>query len=216
MGQEISLGQLRNWLLHYADVIDAQADYLTELDAAIGDADHGANMVRGMTKVRTRLRDETDACSDIGGLMRTVGMILIGSIGGAVGPLYGAFFVRAGKETNGDVSISLTQLAHMFRCGVEGVQQRGKAQLAEKTMIDVLEPAVDALEEAASAGETPTAALRSACVVAHKAMLHTIDMEATKGRASYLGPRSIGHQDPGATSSYLLIEALAETVAATQ
>ncbi len=212
MGQEITLAQLRDWLLRYADLIDERATYLTELDAAIGDADHGANMVRGMSKVRSRLLDDVGSCADVGALFRTVAMTLISSIGGASGPLYGAFFMRAAKETNGNVSVSLGELTYMFRCGVEGVQQRGKANLEEKTMLDALEPAVDALEQAVISGHSPEHALTAASAAAQHGMEHTIVLEASKGRASYLGPRSVGHQDPGATSSYYLFATLADAI----
>ena len=212
MGQDITLAQLRDWLLRYADLIDERAAYLTELDAAIGDADHGANMVRGMSKVRSRLLEDVGGCADVGTLLRTVAMTLISSIGGASGPLYGAFFMRAAKETNGDVSVSLGELTRMFRCGVEGVQQRGKANLEEKTMLDALEPAVDAMEQAVVSGHSPEHALTAASAAAQEGMKHTIALEASKGRASYLGPRSIGHQDPGATSSYYLFATLADVV----
>lgn len=215
MSQDITLAQLRDWLLRYADLIDDRAAYLTELDAAIGDADHGANMVRGMSKVRSRLLEDVGGCADIGALLRTVAMTLISSIGGASGPLYGAFFMRAAKESNGNASVSLGELTRMFRCGVEGVQQRGKANLEEKTMLDALEPAVDAMEQAVIRGQSPEHALTAASVAAQEGMKHTIALEASKGRASYLGPRSVGHQDPGATSSYYLFATLADAVGKT-
>lgn len=211
MSREITLAQLIDWLVRYADKIDEQARYLTELDAAIGDADHGANMVRGMGSVRARLQDPAEPFNDVGTLFRTVAMTLISSVGGAAGPLYGAFFMRAAKEPNGSsgASITVAQLAQMFRAGLSGLQQRGKAEIEEKTMLDALEPAVDALEQAAANGATVGEALAAARDAAERGMAHTVEIEATKGRASYLGPRSIGHQDPGATSSYYLIETLA-------
>ncbi len=235
MSQEITLAQLREWLLRYADRIDEQAGYLTELDAAIGDADHGANMVRGMRRVRTRLSEPGESLPDVPALFRTVAMTLISSIGGAAGPLYGAFFMRAAllppgspntesaesadsadSDANGGrVTVDVAQLAAMFRAGVEGVQQRGKAQPEEKTMLDVLKPAVEALEQAAEQGDTPARALEAAVLAAAEGMRHTIELEASKGRASYLGLRSIGHQDPGATSSYYLFETLATVLGET-
>jgi dihydroxyacetone kinase-like protein len=209
MSEDITLAQLRAWLLAYADRIDERAGYLTELDAAIGDADHGANMVRGMGKVRARLQQEDEAYADVGALLRGVAMTLISHVGGAAGPLYGAFFMRAAKDHQGRAGISVAELAQMFRCGLEGVQARGKADADEKTMVDALLPAVEAMESAAAAGGTPAAAAEAALRAAEKGMKRTVALEATKGRASYLGPRSVGHQDPGATSAYYLFETLA-------
>ncbi|MGL4649901.1 MAG: dihydroxyacetone kinase subunit DhaL [Caldilineaceae bacterium] len=231
---ELTLVQVRGWLLRYADRIDECAPILTELDAAIGDADHGANMVRGMARVRARLTEPatdsggfpSESLADIGSLLRTVAMTLISSVGGAAGPLYGAFFLRAARDPNhankgkaeaaaevvATQEVSVAQLAAMFQAGVEGVQQRGKAHLNEKTMLDVLAPAAAALSLAAEQGATLAAAVDAARAAAEAGLHHTIDLEALKGRASYLGPRSIGHQDPGATSSYYLIESLAWAV----
>lgn len=214
MSQNATLAQLRAWLLRYADRIDEMADQLTELDAAIGDADHGANMVRGMSKVRLRLLDSSEPFEDVPALLRTVAMTLISSVGGAAGPLYGAFFLRAAQapEVAGLTSANPAQLAAMFRAGAEGVQNRGKAVPGEKTMLDVLFPTVAALDQASRDG-LPLAAALAAALDAARAGLHaTIAMEARKGRASYLGPRSIGHQDPGATSTYYLVEVMVSTL----
>ena len=179
----------------------------------VGDADHGANMQRGMAQVRRQLdRENGDSTETVSTFLRSTAMTLISSVGGAAGPLYGAFFLRAAKDAGNSETVELNQLARMFRDGLEGVKQRGKAQVEEKTMIDVLEPAVIALEEAAASGETLDDALDAAYIAAKAGMLHTVDLEAQKGRASYLGPRSIGHQDPGATSSYYLIETAADTL----
>lgn len=216
MSQDVTLAQLRAWLLHYADRTDEMVNQLTELDAAIGDADHGANMVRGMSKVRMRLLDSSEQAEDVPALFRTVAMTLISSVGGAAGPLYGAFFLRAAQapEIAGCTAVTPTQLAAMFRAGAEGVQNRGKAAPGEKTMLDVLFPAAAALEQAALDG-LPLADVLAAALDAARAGLHaTIAMEARKGRASYLGPRSVGHQDPGGTSSYYLFETLAGILSA--
>ena len=213
MGQEITLAQFRQWLLAFAEYIANQEPYLTELDAAIGDADHGTNMNRGMHKVSERLSEPDAQFDNVGALFRTVAMTLISSVGGAAGPLYGAFFLRAAKDTNGNVTVSLEQLAIMFRSGLEGVQQRGKAQLEEKTMVDALQPAVEALESAVESGANIETALADAKTAAEEGMKHTADLLASKGRASYLGQRSVGHQDPGATSTYFLFQAAAETLA---
>jgi phosphoenolpyruvate---glycerone phosphotransferase subunit DhaL len=144
--------------------------------------------------------------------LRTVAMTLISSVGGAAGPLYGAFFLRAAKEAAGHSVITLAELAQIFAGGLEGVQQRGKAQVGEKTMIDALHPAVAALNAAAATQATLATALAAAKAAAEHGMLQTIDLVATKGRASYLGPRSVGHQDPGATSAYYLIETAVRTL----
>jgi phosphoenolpyruvate---glycerone phosphotransferase subunit DhaL len=212
MGQGIPLAKFRRWLLVYADRIAQHEAYLTQLDAAIGDADHGINLMRGMLKVRERLTESGDSCEDVGALFRTVAMTLISHVGGASGPLYGAFFLRAAKESNGDVTVDLVQLAAMFRHGLEGIQQRGKALAEEKTMIDAIMPAVEALEVAAAEGRSISSALASASQAAETGMKHTTDLQASKGRASYLGSRSIGHQDPGATSAYYLFQTAAETL----
>ena len=206
MSQEITLAQFRCWLLAFAQQIADHEAYLTELDASIGDADHGINMQRGMHKVSERLRDSANQAEDVASLFRTVAMTLISTVGGAAGPLYGAFFLRAVKDINGNVSVTPAELATMFRDGLEGVQQRGKAQLNDKTMIDALQPAVEALEAAVAAGDDIGTALERAVAQAELGMKHTADLQASKGRASYLGPRSVGHQDPGATSTFYLIQ----------
>lgn len=208
MPREVTLAQMQRWLLLYADRIDEEKDQLTALDAAIGDADHGVNMQNGMEKMRQRM-EEIGECADISVFLRTIAMTLISSIGGAAGPLYGVFFLRAAKEATPGETISLEELSRMFQVGLESIQQRGDAKLGDKTMVDALAPAVAALESATAAGRTVTEALDEARRAAEAGMLATIEMEAQKGRASYLGPRSIGHQDPGATSAYLLIEAAA-------
>lgn len=212
MSEEITITQLRQWLQRYAELIEQQETHLSELDAAIGDGDHGANMMRGMETVRARLNDEQEAKLTVSMLMRNVAMTLISSVGGAAGPLYGAFFLRAAKDAGNRQSITLTQLAHMFHSGLEGVQQRGKATAAEKTMIDAMIPAVQALTKAEEEGQPLAAALHAAAKAAESGMEETVMMQATKGRASYLGARSIGHQDPGATSTYYLFLAAEETL----
>lgn len=224
MGDEITLAQLRRWLIHYADYIAQQEAYLTELDAAIGDADHGINMRRGTARLRQRLVDLAE-CEDVSTFLRTVAMTLIGSIGGAAGPLYGSFFLNAAKEASahrdpaaeGDTSdtaeaMPSAHLAVIFRSGLEGVKQRGKARVGEKTMIDAMEPAVEAMELGTQQGNSLVTILDDACQAAKMGMQKTIDMQAKKGRASYLGPRSIGHQDPGATSTYYLFKTALESL----
>lgn len=214
MGQAITLAHFRQWLLEYAERIVQQEAHLTQLDAAIGDADHGANMRRGMDKIAQRIADPGIQCDDIGALLRTVAMTLISSVGGAAGPLYGAFFLRAAQTAGSVVSVDLNTLAVMFRDGLAGVQQRGKAEPDDKTMVDTLHPAVAALLAAAETGADVATALEAARVAAEAGMRHTIPLQANRGRASYLGPRAVGHQDPGATSAYHLIAAAAATLAA--
>jgi dihydroxyacetone kinase-like protein len=209
MSQVITLAQFREWLLAFASEISENEQYLTELDASIGDADHGINMQRGMHKDGERLRDAENQADDVATLFRSVAMTLISTVGGAAGPLYGAFFLRAVKNINGNTSVTAEELATMFRDGLDGVQQRGKAQLNEKTMIDALQPAVEALEDAVAAGDSLTDALAAALIEAENGMKYTAELQASKGRASYLGPRSIGHQDPGATSAFYLIQSAA-------
>ena len=214
MGQEITLAQVRQWFSAYAERIKSQELYLTELDAAIGDADHGANMRRGTRKICDRMAEADFHFDDISSFLRAVGMILISSVGGAAGPLYGAFFLRAAQVPKIGDTVNVAELATMFRAGLEGIQQRGKAQVGDKTLIDALQPAVEAVEAAAKSNLSITAALEAARVAAETGMKNTIAMQANRGRASYLGPRAIGHQDPGATSLYYLIETAAKTLAA--
>ena len=214
MGQEISITQLRRWLLTYAERVIENEDHLTELDTAIGDADHGANMRRGMGKLQERLQEEMPS-DDIGAFLRSVAMTLIGGVGGAAGPLYGTFFLRAATSPTNGRSVDLAQLTQMFRYGLDGLQQRGKAQADDKTMIDAIQPAVEAMEAALAAHQSAAVVLAAARQAAHLGMKHTIEIEAKKGRASYLGPHSIGHQDPGATSAYFLFETAAEVLTKT-
>jgi dihydroxyacetone kinase-like protein len=212
MGQEVTLPQFQRWLLLYAQRIIEQENHLTNLDAAIGDADHGANMRRGMEKVRERLESPDNHCEDIRTLLRAVAMTLISAVGGAAGPLYGTFFLRAATAPNGGQSVDLAGLTRMFRFGLDGLQQRGKAHLHDKTMVDAIQPAVEAMEAAVAANQSLAVALASARQAARQGMKYTKQIPANKGRASYLGPRSIGHQDPGATSAYFLFETAAEVL----
>lgn len=195
-----------SWLQRSATVLRAQKEYLTELDSPIGDADHGINMDRGFTVVIERLPGVMD--KDIGTILKTVGMALVSTVGGASGPLYGTAFLRAGTALADKQELMPEDLVAGFGAAVEGIQQRGKAQPGEKTMVDVLVPALEAMRQAIAQGNDVTAALRAAEAAAREAVPRTIPLLATKGRASYLGERSVGHQDPGATSSWLLIRAM--------
>lgn len=196
------------WLTCYRQVIKDNKDYLTELDSAIGDADHGANMDRGFNAVLAKLPSVED--KDIGTILKTAGMTLVSTVGGAGGPLYGTFFMRAGMAVDGKAELTADELAAAFDAGVAGVQQRGKATPGEKTMLDSLTPACLALHDALDRGDDLKVSLDAAAAAAEQGMKDTIPMLATKGRASYLGERSIGHQDPGATSSFLLVQCAAD------
>ena len=198
------------WIRAFADAIAENKDSLTDLDSAIGDADHGINMNRGMTAVMAKL-DGGGSAADVGALLKTVGMTLVSSVGGAGGPLYGTLFLRLGAAADGKDELTDEDWVAMVAAGVEGVQSRGKAEPNDKTMVDALIPARDALAAAVAAGEPFADALRAAAAAAEEGMKATIPLVARKGRASYLGERSAGHQDPGATSSWLLMRTAAET-----
>jgi dihydroxyacetone kinase-like protein len=197
------------WIRALADVYRENRQYLTELDSPIGDADHGINMDRGFQKVLEKLPDAEG--KDVGAILKAVGMTLVSTVGGAGGPLYGTLFMRAGMAVDGKEELSPADLLAMFEAALEGVIQRGKAELNDKTMVDALTPAVAALKEAVDKGDSLAEALGKATAAAEAGMKATIPLQARKGRASYLGERSIGHQDPGATSSYLLFKTAAQT-----
>ena len=198
--------RVRDWIRRFADVVSEKRMELVRLDTAIGDGDHGTNLDRGMKKAVEKL-DSTEA-GDIGADLKAVGMALVSSVGGAAGPLYGTLFLQMGSAAAGKDELDLDGWTAAVEAGVKGVQSRGKAEPGDKTMIDALLPAVAALQEGGDLGE----ALERSAAAAEKGMKATTPLEARKGRASYLGPRSVGHQDPGATSSYLLLRAAAETL----
>lgn len=197
------------WLKCYRQVIGENKAYLTELDSPIGDADHGVNMDRGMSAVVTKLPAVED--KDIGNILKTTGMTLVSTVGGAGGPLYGTLFMRAGAAVADKMELSAEDMLAMFEAGLEGVKQRGRATTGEKTMVDALTPGCQAMRQAVENGSDARAAIVTAAAAAEQGMKDTIPMKATKGRASYVGERSIGHQDPGATSSYLLFQCAADT-----
>ncbi len=197
------------WLQRSADRLREQRTYLTDLDAAIGDADHGANMDRGFTAVMAKLQAE-GAPADVGAILKTVGATLVSTVGGASGPLYGTAFLRAGMALAGKDALEPGDIEDGLQAALEGIKARGKAQRGEKTMIDALEPAVQAYAAAISRGDDVSVALTAAADAAEEGMRATIPLLATKGRASYLGERSIGHQDPGATSCALLLRAMVD------
>ena len=199
------------WIRSFAGTIAENKEYLTALDSAIGDADHGINMNRGMTAVVQKLDTLSDG--DIAATLKTVGMTLVSTVGGAGGPLYGTLFLQFGTSVTGRAALELADWAEMVGAGVEGVRTRGKAELGDKTMLDALTPARDALNGAVEDGAALGEALSSAATAAEEGMKATIPLVARKGRASYLGERSAGHQDPGATSSWMLMRTAAETLA---
>jgi dihydroxyacetone kinase-like protein len=204
----VDVATLTAWVQEFARLVHEQRDALTELDAAIGDADHGTNLDRGLAAAVATLDAEPPA--DPATVLQTVATTLIRAVGGASGPLYGTFFLRASTALgDGDGAA----LAAAMRAGVEGVAARGKAEPGDKTMLDALGPACDALDEALASSSPLDEALRAAAEGAARGRDATVPMVARKGRASYLGERSAGHQDPGATSATLLMEAAARTLA---
>jgi dihydroxyacetone kinase-like protein len=202
--------QILQWLQAVAVVLEQNKDYLTELDAAIGDADHGINMNRGFQKVVSQLPSVAD--KDIGSILKTVSMTLISSVGGASGPLYGTLFLRASTAVTGKSELTDEDMVALLQAAVDGIIQRGKANLGDKTMLDALSPASDAFNQAVANNASTQEALQQAVAAAEEGMKNTIPLVAKKGRASYLGDRSSGHQDPGATSAYLILKTLLQTI----
>jgi dihydroxyacetone kinase-like protein len=210
-GPVIDAAFFRRWLVAAAAVIDREADQLTELDSPIGDADHGANMRRGFTAARGAIEKEPPETP--GDVLVQTGRHLISTVGGASGPLYGTLLRKAGKALGDSAQVTPEQLRDALKAGVDGVAQLGGAAPGDKTMLDALVPAVEALSFALDKGAGLIDALAAARIAAQEGALATVPLQARKGRASYLGERSIGHQDPGATSAYLLISSAAETFA---
>jgi len=204
----ISADTLLLWLQNCAETYQQHKDNLTELDAAIGDADHGANMARGFTAVRDKLAGLNE--KDIGTIFKTVAMTLISTVGGASGPLYGTFFLQAVSGANGKTALTHEELATVFDAGLRGLMNRGKAVAGEKTMVDALVPAIEALKPVGD--DSLAAAIDRVVIAAQKGADSTVPLVAKKGRASYLGERSAGHLDPGAASTVLLLKALQKAV----
>lgn len=205
----ITTEDIVRWINQAAAVLHENRDYLTQLDSPIGDADHGINMDRGFKAVAEKL--PTVANMDIGSILKTVGTTLVSTVGGASGPLYGTAFLRAGMATVGKNELYEADVVTMLEAALEGIKTRGKAQPGEKTMVDALTPALAAMKEAEQQNRGMSQLLRRGSDAAEAGVKATIPLLATKGRASYLGERSIGHQDPGATSSWLMLKALADT-----
>jgi dihydroxyacetone kinase-like protein len=207
----VDVRALDRWVRTFAAQVGEQRDLLTRLDSAIGDADHGANMDRGLTAVVATLADG-EASPGVAALLKKVGMTLVSTVGGASGPLYGTLFLRMAAAAGTRGTLDAQEFATCLRAGLDGVVARGKAEAGDKTMFDALAPAVDALDAGLAAGLPLGEALRAATAAAEAGRDATIPMLARKGRASYLGERSVGHQDPGATSVTLLVAAAAATL----
>ena len=200
-----------HWLGRIADVLHENAQYLTQLDSPIGDADHGTNMDRGFVAVRNKFPTMTSM--DVATQLKTVGSTLVSTVGGSSGPLYGTAFLRAGAAVAGKDDLNAADVVALLEAFAGGVVARGKAQPGEKTMVDALTPAITAAKEALAQNASLAQLTAQTAKAAEEGAKATIPMLATKGRASYLGERSVGHQDPGATSSALMLKALAEICA---
>ncbi|WP_309102190.1 dihydroxyacetone kinase subunit DhaL [Microbacterium sp.] len=211
MTDTIDTGTLTAWITRFRDAVTEKREWLTELDSAIGDADHGANMARGMAAVADKLGGVAPGTVDE--LLKGVGMTLVSSVGGASGPLYGTFFLRMGMTAGTVTELDATALAAALRAGLDGIVARGKAEAGDKTMFDAMAPAVDALDAAIAGGASMADAARTAAEAASAGRDATLPLVARKGRASYLGERSTGHLDPGAASTAILFETLATTIA---
>ncbi|SCY43237.1 dihydroxyacetone kinase subunit DhaL [Alkaliphilus peptidifermentans] len=206
----ITQAMLIEILENICKTIEENMSYLTELDIAIGDGDHGINMNKGFTAVLNKLPSLQD--KDCGVILKTTAMTLISTVGGASGPLYGTAFLKASSVVNGKMEINNTDLLEMFNSAIQGIVSRGHANKGDKTMLDALYPAYDALKEAIDNNNTLKEALQAATEAALGGVEYTKTIKAIRGRASYLGERSIGHQDPGATSSYLMLNAAYNTI----
>jgi phosphoenolpyruvate---glycerone phosphotransferase subunit DhaL len=198
----------RAWILAAAEVVTANRDHLTQLDAAIGDADHGINLARGFAAVTAAI----DGAATPGAVLTTTGSTLISKVGGASGPLYGVAFRRAGKALGTAPDVDLPALGQALEAALAGVQQLGAAREGDKTMVDALAPATRAFSKAIADGASAADALSALAEAAATGAAATVSMQARKGRASYLGPRSVGHEDPGAASTTLILAALRDTV----
>lgn len=208
MSDTISIDQLVAWIARYSAAVTDARQYLTDLDAAIGDADHGSNMSRGMEAAAAKLVSEPP--TTVGDFGKSIGMTLVSTVGGASGPLYGTLFLRFGAAETAASELNGEQFAAALRAGVDGIIARGKAQAGDKTMLDALLPALEALDAAVAAGSSVNDAVSAAADAAEAGRDATEPLVARKGRASYLGERSAGHLDPGATSSAMLLRTLAD------
>jgi len=205
----LTSAQVIEWIEQTAAVMAENREFLTQLDAAIGDADHGNNMDRGYKAALQQL--STD--DDVGAILKSVAMALISKVGGAAGPLYGTMFLQAANSLNGKAALSEEDVELLLERSVDGIKMRGRAEQGEKTILDSLIPAYESFREARQNGTDMAGCLDAATDAAEKGMEATIPLIAKKGRASYLGERSVGHQDPGATSTYLIIKTLRDVAA---
>ena len=204
----VSREDVLRWLDASQKVFAENRQQLTDLDSAVGDGDFGISLDRGFTAVQAELSAHPPA--DLPSVFKNAATVLIRTMGGTSGPLLGTFFLRAGAACAGKSELAPSDVVAVFQAGVEGIQQRGKAALGDKTMLDALLPAVDAMRSALEAGNDLSEMVERGAAAAEAGMQATKTMQARKGRGSYLGDRSIGHQDPGATGSYLLLKAAAE------
>ncbi|WEK62455.1 MAG: dihydroxyacetone kinase subunit DhaL [Candidatus Microbacterium colombiense] len=211
MTDTIATDTLVDWITRFRDAVADKRDWLTELDSAIGDADHGSNMTRGMAAVVDKLDAGAPATADE--LLKSVGMTLVSSVGGASGPLYGTLFLRMGMTAGAVSELDAAALAAALRAGLDGIVARGKAEAGDKTMFDAMNPAVDAFDAAIAGGADISSAARAAADAAAAGRDATLPLVARKGRASYLGERSAGHLDPGAASTAILFDTLAAAIA---
>ena len=204
----VSCSDVKAWLIKLSEIYHEKKEYLTDLDSAIGDADHGINLERGFSAIKADI--ENRDYTTIRDLLKAEAMVLIKTVGGASGPLLGTCLLQMSKTVSSENEIDGEEIAAVFRAGLEGIKMRGHASEGEKTMIDTWSPAVKAMETSAAEGGSIEEILQRASEAAEKGMASTVDMPATKGRASYLGERSVGHLDPGAASSCMMIKAAAE------
>ena len=204
-GTSFMAARVYDCLKEIGDKIMANKDFLTDLDREIGDADHGVNMARGFAAVVEKVPEDE---SDIGAALKKTGMTLLSTVGGASGPLYGTAYMEAAKVFAGKTAVSPEDFKAALEAAIAGIQKRGKAVKGEKTMLDALMPAYDAFSEKVDAGADLIEALDAACAAAAEGVEYTKTIAATKGRASYLGQRSVGHQDPGATSATMTLESI--------
>ncbi len=211
MADKITAAQMMQVIENICDTMEQQKDYLSELDGVIGDGDHGVNMAKCFREVRKKLPDSQG--KDIGTLFRNVGMVVLNSVGGAMGALYGTFFLRLAQASAGKTEIDLHDLTQMFQAGEKGIREIGKGNVGDKTLLDTLAPAVAALTAADEAGKPLPEALAEFDQAARKGMESTKDLVARIGRSSRLGERTRGHQDAGATSCYFMLHAFAQTLA---
>ncbi|CAB1060191.1 Putative dihydroxyacetone kinase (EC, ADP-binding subunit [Olavius sp. associated proteobacterium Delta 1] len=212
MTDAITTPQMLKALESMCETIEDEKEYLSDLDGAIGDGDHGVNMAKCFREVKKKLA--VTSAADVGSLFKDVGMVVLNSVGGAMGALYGTFFLKLSQESAGKSEVDLDDLVRIFQTGEQGILDIGKASLGDKTLIDTLSPAVRAIEAAEKEGKSLAGALADFEQAAKQGMESTTDMLAKMGRASRLGERTIGHQDAGATSCYFILRSLASAVSA--